>query len=75
MPKGTVQLVAPTEALPRDAVIINLATGEPVGSVEAIKSGENLEMRGVPISRDPLLITTRDCLQQTDVEIRARNVP
>lgn len=60
MPEGTVRLVAPSASLPRDAGIINLVTGEHVGSVETVESGEKLEVQGIPISRDPLLIADRD---------------
>lgn len=60
MPEGTVRLIAPNGSLPRAAVIINLVTGEHLGGVETVESGENREVRGVPIGCDPLLIAARD---------------
>ena len=56
IPDGTVKLLAPIADLPNDAVIINLATGERLGRIETAENGQNLELRKIPISRDPLLI-------------------
>jgi hypothetical protein len=58
-PGGTVRLVGSNASLPRDAIAINLVSGEPIEGVDTRVSGETLEVKGIPIGRDPLLVVER----------------
>lgn len=63
MPESTVRLVAAAADLPRDAVVVNLVTGEFVGNVETVANGDKVQVTGVPVGRDPLLVAPRGVLE------------
>lgn len=56
LPSGAVRIVGPAADLPADAVLVNLATGERIRSVTAAACGDKVELRDIPMLRDPLLI-------------------